>query len=209
MGKNALLLILAAALAIGGWWAHAALADLRAQVASLEGIAAPGKPRGHALDFGVVPTGVSTKGSASSDAGPEETPPWKDEVSYPRLIALLTVAFWGADWSTGEELTTLPQEVTLPATQHPIGDAEIRALPFKSIWIAYERLSFYLPEGFSGSAIEIDELLLYCRDREHPCQLYIHRPGGAWWLYATILEYRDLELYEEYQRRNPHLDIPW
>jgi hypothetical protein len=139
---------------------------------------------------------------------PEETIPWRGEISYPRLVALLALAFWGTDWTQGEELTVLPREIALPATEHPIQDAAIRAMPWQSVWVLFDRFSFTLPDGFAGAAIDIDEVLLYCPDKDNPGRLYVHRLGGGWWQYPTVVEYDDLVSYDEYYHRNPYHDPP-
>ena len=205
MRKNLVPLLLIVVLALGGWWARLTVGRLEGQLAYLQSIVAI-QQEGRGLDFGIVPTAVSTKTGASGDRGPEETPPWRGEISYPRLVALLTLALWGTDWTQGKELTMLPQEVVLPATEHPIQDAETRALPWQSVWVLFGRFSLALPDGFSGSAIDIDELLLYCPDVDSSTQFYIHHRGGSWWQYPTLVEYVDLVSYDEYYRQNPNWD---
>jgi len=205
MRRNLVPLILIVVLALGGWWARSTIGALDSQLTHLQSLVAI-QDEGHSLDFGIVPTAMSTKTGAAGDRGPEETPPWRSEISYPRLVALLTLAFWGTDWAHGEELAALPQEVVLPATEHPIQDAAIRAMPWQSVWVLFSRFSFTLPDGFAGAAIDIDEVLLYCPDQDSPVQLYIHRLGGSWWQYPTVVEYDDLVAYGEYFRQNPNRD---
>ena len=205
MRRNLVPLLLIVVLAAGGWWARATIGELESQLAHLRSLVAV-QQKGQSLDFGIVPTAVSTKTGAAGDRGPEETIPWRSEISYPRLVVLLTLAFWGTDWTQGEELALLPQEVALPATEHPIQDAAIRAMPWQSVWVLFGRFSFTLPDGFAGAAIDIDELLLYCPDQDSPGQLYIHRLGGSWWHYATVVGYDDLVSYDEYFRQNPNWD---
>jgi len=205
--RNLVPLLLIVVLALGSWWARSTIGELESQLVHLQSLVAI-QQKGTALDFGVVPTAVSTKTSASGDRVPEETIPWRGEISYPRLVALLTLAFWGTDWAHGEELTALPQEVVLPAAEHPIQDDAIRAMPWQSVWELFSRFSFTLPDGFAGAAIDIDEVLLYCPDQDSPGQLYIHRLGGSWWQYSTVVEYTDLVSYDEYYHRNPYHDPP-
>jgi len=207
MRRNLVPLFLVVVLAAGGWCARSTIGELESQLAYLGSLVTI-QQKGNGLDFGIVPTTVSTKTSASGDIGPEETPPWRGEISYPRLVALLTLAFWGTDWAQGEELTALPQEVVLPATEHPIQDDAIRAMPWQSVWVLFSRFSFTLPDGFAGAAIDIDEVLLYCPDQDSPVQLYVHRLGGSWWQCSTVVEYADLVSYDEYYHRNPYHDPP-
>lgn len=205
MRRNLVPLLLIVVLALGSWWARSTIGELESQLAYLQSLVAI-QQKGCSLDFGIVPTTVSTKTGASGDIGPEETPPWKGEIAYPRLTALLTLSFWGTDWAEGKELNALPPEVVRPATEHPIQDPETRALPWQSVWVSFSRFSFTLPDGFAGSAIEIDELLLYCPDVDSASHFYIHHRGGSWWHFPTLVEYNDLVSYDEYYRQNPYWD---
>jgi type II secretory pathway pseudopilin PulG len=218
--RNKLVIIaLALSLALGSLWGRYTVTHLRNQVEALTELAArrqdevaalakevKSRPEGYGLDFRTVPTIVSTKRTAGADSDPKEAPAWRIMIGWPRLAGLLTMTFWGTDWTKGRQLDRLPQEVVQPATEYPVKDSATWALPWESLYLKFSRDSFTLPPGLTGStALEIEEMLLYVPDKDGPCQLYV-RHGGYWWQYSTVVRHEDLTTYDRHFARSPLVD---
>lgn len=149
------------------------------------------------IPFSIVPTVVSTKVMAIGDPGPTEKPLWKTEIDYPRLASVLTLAFLGTEWSRGERLTSLPEEILRPISEHPLRDPHPEKYQWESLWLLYERAPMVLSVVPNEQQIAIDELFLFSRNSESKCDLYI-RQGSTWWAYPTAVEHGDLKEYARF-----------
>ncbi len=159
----------------------------------------------YALDFGVTPTVVTTKGYGYADPGPAESLAFKLDVTYPRLTSLLTLTMWGADWPNGSTLDALPADVERLTKAEATIDPDATSWPGVWLYVAYDRQSFHLPTGFAAKGIDVSALLLFCRSESQLADLYILQEG-EWVMYLTTVTYEDLQEYCDILTHPPSAD---
>ncbi len=148
----------------------------------------------YALDFGVAPTVVTAKQYGYADPGPSESPALKLDVTYPRLVSLLALSIWGADWPGGRTLDALPADVERLTKAEATIDPAAASWPGVWLYVAWERQPFRVPAGFTGEGMDVAALLLYCESQDQNAELYVLQ-GETWVQYATTVTYQDLSDY--------------
>lgn len=161
-----------------------------------------GQPQ-YSLDFGAIPTGVLTREFGIVDPAADVSPAFRAEVVWPRLASLMTMAILGTDWPHIQELDRLPADVDAmvhgTAYLNPNASKEI---PAQWVTITFARDKFSIPSGFSGTTLQVDEMILHCPSQEEDAHLYVK--SGSTWLHTTVpITYDDLERYvQEVERAN-------